>query len=368
MVSRSIGRARALRRMTVVFGQRAVLLAGVGIAAVGIGTIGSIPAGPAEAKTPGKTYCFYQRCHRVRTLAETRKAIGRSHVVVASFYDSAARDRFNPSDLTSSGEVFRAHKADNAASPIWPNGTKLLVWNPANGRAAVLRINNAGPYWGNRTLDVSRATAIMLGFAGRGVARLHTKVIYAPTPAEAAYSRGRRYRPVPGYLGGYQTLEIAQLAGTRELNRHLRAQAVHAAAGRSAKPIYPQFGPPVALAETQSPEAAGDAKGSNTVKSTKPAKAVAVAKLKRSQSRRLAKAKVRSRSKVSVKRSGKHKGKARSKRVKRTRIAQARRRQARRTQTKVRVRQTQRRSAPASRAGAITSPGWVANTFAAQGV
>ncbi len=100
----------------------------------------------AQAKTPGKVYCFNRVCHRVKTLSETRREIGRDRVLQASHYDDCRRDRFNPCGLTSSGEKFRANDPDNAASPIYPDGTKLLVWNPRNGKTLVLRINNAGQY------------------------------------------------------------------------------------------------------------------------------------------------------------------------------------------------------------------------------
>ena len=33
-------------------------------------------AAPAEAKTPGSTYCFYGKCHRVKTIAETQALVG----------------------------------------------------------------------------------------------------------------------------------------------------------------------------------------------------------------------------------------------------------------------------------------------------
>ena len=103
-----------------------------------------------------------------------------------------------------SGEVFRPDKPDNAASPVYPDGTTLLVFNPATKKAAVVRVNNAGPYWGRRKLDVSRATADKLGFKHRGVAALHVKVVRPPAnKAEATYRKHRRYKPVPGYIGEF---------------------------------------------------------------------------------------------------------------------------------------------------------------------
>ncbi|MGE0627138.1 MAG: RlpA-like double-psi beta-barrel domain-containing protein [Hyphomicrobiaceae bacterium] len=185
----------------------------------------------AEAKTPGKTYCYFGRCHRVRTLDETRRAVGRTTVVKASFYDSAAKDGGNPSDMTSSGERFRPNQPDNAASPLWPDGTMLLVWNPANKRTVVVRINNAGPYSGNRTLDLSRSAAERLGFARRGVATLHAKVISAPTKAEATYRRGRTYPPAPGFIGLFASIDSALLKVASSFDNLLVAGA-RAAAGR----------------------------------------------------------------------------------------------------------------------------------------
>lgn len=163
----------------------------------------------AQAKTPGSTYCFVGTCHRVKTLGETHALIGKEELMQASFYDDCSRDRYNPCGLTSSGEVFRPNDADNAASPIYPDGTMLLVRNPATEATAVVRVNNAGPYWGKRKLDVSLATAQRLGFKGNGVAKLEVKVLKAPTPSEARYSRNRKYEPVPGYIGRFANADAA---------------------------------------------------------------------------------------------------------------------------------------------------------------
>jgi rare lipoprotein A len=177
------------------------------VAAIAGFVLALLLAAPVGAKTPGKTYCFNGVCHYVKTIAETRAMVGRSVSLVASHYDSAGKDRYNPSNLTASGEYFRSWTADNAASPIYPNGTKLLVWNPSTKAAVVVRINNAGPYWGNRTLDLSRAAAQRLGMGG--IATLQTKVLAAPTESEARYQKGRTYASVPGYIGTYASLSAA---------------------------------------------------------------------------------------------------------------------------------------------------------------
>ncbi len=167
-------------------------------------------ATPAEAKTPGSTYCYYGTCHRVKTIEETKALIGVEESITASHYDDCKHDRYNPCGLTSSGERFHADRPDNTASPIYPDGTMLLVWNPDTGRALVVRVNNAGPYWGDRTLDLSRAAAEKLGFEGNGIGKLQVRVIKAPEPEEAVYVENRNYPPVPGDIGRYSSLDAAE--------------------------------------------------------------------------------------------------------------------------------------------------------------
>jgi rare lipoprotein A len=164
----------------------------------------------AEAKTPGSTYCYHGICHRVKTIEETRSLVGLQQSIEASHYDDCTRDRYNPCGLTSSGERFRPDRPDNTASPIYPDGTTLLVWNPETKHALVVRVNNAGPYHGNRKLDLSVAAAEKLGFKGKGVAKLRVKVVKAPEPEEAKYSKHRSYAHVPGDIGEYSSVEEAE--------------------------------------------------------------------------------------------------------------------------------------------------------------
>ncbi|MGQ0456846.1 MAG: septal ring lytic transglycosylase RlpA family protein [Hyphomicrobium sp.] len=188
---------------------RTVRRVGTTIAGIGL-AIAALTPTVAEAKTPGKTYCFHGVCHRVSTITEMVALVGHDQVLKTSFYDDCKRDRHNPCGLTSSGETFRPLDPDNAASPIYPNGTVLLLRNPQNGATAVVRINNAGPYWGKRKLDVSRGVAESLGFKARGVADLEVRVVSAPTLAEARYKKNRRYDGVPGPIGQYASLDRAQ--------------------------------------------------------------------------------------------------------------------------------------------------------------
>jgi rare lipoprotein A len=171
--------------------------------------VGAAAVPTADAKSPGTRYCFHGYCHRVGTLAQTDTLVGWRGYVLASYYDSCYLDRSNPCGLTSSGAVFRADLPDNAASPLLPDGTVILAYNPKTGDASVLRITNAGPYSGERKLDVSRAAAEKLGFRQQGVAALVISVLQSPTQAEANYVSRRVYPMVPGYLGRFATVDIA---------------------------------------------------------------------------------------------------------------------------------------------------------------
>jgi rare lipoprotein A len=187
----------------------------------------SLAATGASAKVPGGRHCHNGICHRVMTLSETAAQMGKVARIVASHYDDCSRDRFNPCGLTSSGEAFRPSAADNTASSIHPDGTILVVRNPATRLAAVVRVNNFGPFKGNRRLDLSRAAAEKLGFAGSGVAALDVMVVHAPSHAEATYQGHRRYAPVAGFIGRTQSIEHAYLAQT-ELAQKQRIKQIAA--------------------------------------------------------------------------------------------------------------------------------------------
>jgi rare lipoprotein A len=85
---------------------------------------------------------------------------------MASWYGSDFHGR-----LTANGEVFDRHSF-TAAHPTLPLPSYVRVTNVANGRSMVVRVNDRGPFHGNRVLDVSRRTAEVLGFERLGTARV----------------------------------------------------------------------------------------------------------------------------------------------------------------------------------------------------
>lgn len=73
---------------------------------------------------------------------------------------------------TASGERYDMHDL-TAAHPNLPFNTLLWVENRDNGRSALVRINDRGPFSAERIIDLSREAADKLGMTGTGVARVN---------------------------------------------------------------------------------------------------------------------------------------------------------------------------------------------------
>lgn len=66
---------------------------------------------------------------------------------------------------TASGEIMNP-QAMTAAHRTLPFGTRVTVTNRQNGRTAVVRINDRGPFVHGRVIDLSPAAARALGVSG----------------------------------------------------------------------------------------------------------------------------------------------------------------------------------------------------------
>jgi rare lipoprotein A (peptidoglycan hydrolase) len=72
------------------------------------------------------------------------------------------------SPLTASGEPFDDQKM-TAAHPVYPFGTKLKVTNLANDKSVVVRVNDRGPFSGDRIIDISLAAAKKINMLDAGI-------------------------------------------------------------------------------------------------------------------------------------------------------------------------------------------------------
>ncbi len=79
---------------------------------------------------------------------------------------------------TANGEVFRPGTL-TAAHRTLPFGTKVRVTNLWNGRSAVVRINDRGPFYGHRVIDLAHGAASQLGLISSGIAQVKLEVLQA---------------------------------------------------------------------------------------------------------------------------------------------------------------------------------------------
>lgn len=89
---------------------------------------------------------------------------------LASWYGGKFHGR-----LTSSGEVFDTNDM-TAAHKTLPFGTMVKVTNLDNGKTAIVKINDRGPFIEGRVIDLSRAAAVELGMVDSGVARVSLQI------------------------------------------------------------------------------------------------------------------------------------------------------------------------------------------------
>jgi rare lipoprotein A len=72
---------------------------------------------------------------------------------------------------TANGETFDQKKM-TAAHPTLPMGTKAEVTNLENGKKVEVRINDRGPFVGDRAIDLSRAAARKLDMEEDGTSQV----------------------------------------------------------------------------------------------------------------------------------------------------------------------------------------------------
>lgn len=149
------------------------------------------PATPGEvapsagASTPAATTAAAPSSVAWKTAARTpapNLKLGRSGGGLASWYG----DRFH-GRATANGERFNMATL-TAAHRSFPLPSYVRVTNASNGRSIVVRVNDRGPYHGNRVIDVSRQAADVLGFRGNGVGNVKLDYI-GPAPKSGSDDR-----------------------------------------------------------------------------------------------------------------------------------------------------------------------------------
>ena len=95
--------------------------------------------------------------------------------LIASGRASYYADKFH-GRRTASGEVFN-NAALTAAHRSLPMGSLVRVTCEKTGRSVTVRVNDRGPFSGNRVIDVSKAAARELGMLNAGLADVTLEVL-----------------------------------------------------------------------------------------------------------------------------------------------------------------------------------------------
>ncbi len=147
---------------------------------------------PNEATTENAVPRFENQPQRINP--PSYNVLGRTYHVLSSNagYDAqGVASWYGPdfqSKSTSSGERYNMY-AMTAAHKTLRIPAYVQVTNLENGKQAIVRVNDRGPFVSNRIIDLSYAAAKKIGMIGRGTAMVDIKVVTPdnpPVPADLA--------------------------------------------------------------------------------------------------------------------------------------------------------------------------------------
>lgn len=155
----------------------------LGVLCFSLTACGLFDSGGGGTGTRGtKTYTVRGKTYRPYLTADGYREVG-----VASWYGKDFHGR-----KTANGERYNMY-AMTAAHKLLPLGTKVRVTHLGNGRSIVVRVNDRGPFVGNRIIDLSYGGAQKLGMLGTGTARVRVEALEGVGGARPGDMDGRFY-------------------------------------------------------------------------------------------------------------------------------------------------------------------------------
>lgn len=162
-----------------------------GLAAVAL-LVAACSSGPEKTvarvdTTPSDAYTAGGKLSSKPQVINSQK-VGRPYKIEGRWYVPARQDNYNQIGTaswygpnfhgrpTANGEVFDQN-ALSAAHPTLPLPSYVKVTNLDNGRQAVVRVNDRGPFARDRILDLSKRSAEELGFINQGTARVRVEYL-----------------------------------------------------------------------------------------------------------------------------------------------------------------------------------------------
>lgn len=119
---------------------------------------------------------------------------------------------------TANGEIYDMH-GYTAAHKTYPLGTILLVRNPKNSKSLKVRVNDRGPFWNDRELDLSMGAAEFLGTKREGVAMVTIEVVFVPEIAQSFTPVKGRKPKEKSYNIGYTAMSYSVISDSSKKSR-----------------------------------------------------------------------------------------------------------------------------------------------------
>lgn len=124
---------------------------------------------------------------------------------------------------TSSGEIYNMHDM-TAAHKTLPLPTYVRVENIENGKSVIVKVNDRGPFVGDRVIDLSYAAANKLGVIGPGTAEVEISALHSGSakrpPVRPIPLTDRAAADIPLFI---QTGSFGSPDNAQKMTRQLRA-------------------------------------------------------------------------------------------------------------------------------------------------
>jgi rare lipoprotein A len=105
--------------------------------------------------------------------------LSKAHAKASGIYQTGMTSwygRAHHGKKTASGERFNMYGL-TAAHRTLPLGTMVRVTNVANGKSVIAKVNDRGPFHGNRVLDLSQGAAKALDMMKSGTAKVQIEIL-----------------------------------------------------------------------------------------------------------------------------------------------------------------------------------------------
>ena len=113
-----------------------------------------------------RRYCVEDKCYTPQIIS-----IGSIYNGIASWYGEKFHGK-----KTSNGELYNMYGI-SAAHKTFPMNTVLKVRNISNGKSVILRVNDRGPFVGDRIIDLSFGAAKTIGSDKKGLTEVELEVL-----------------------------------------------------------------------------------------------------------------------------------------------------------------------------------------------